>query len=225
MYMLVAALLVSAAMTGASGDHPGKSIGKLIGSVQRMDVYTKLTDLTSRYKGIVVALGMFDGVHIGHQSIVRRAIGLAREQGGTAMVFTFSNHPLAVLAPQALPPQIGNNLLRQTRLAELGVDVLMAIPFTRSFAGNSPEEFLQLLRRRGSRCVVGAKLYVWREGQGQSAIAASRGRPMALPQRFALQSCGMAARSAVRVSVLCWTRGIWAKPTIFWATTLRLWTV
>ena len=73
-----------------------------------MDVYTKLTDLTSRYKGIVVALGMFDGVHIGHQSIVRRAVSLAREQGGTAMVFTFSNHPLAVLAPQALPPQIAH---------------------------------------------------------------------------------------------------------------------
>ena len=112
-----------------------------------MKVYTKLTDLTKSYRDIVVALGMFDGVHIGHQSIIRRAVELAREIKGTAMVFTFSNHPLSVVAPQALPPQIGNNLLRETRLQKLGVDVLMSVPFTRAFAGNSAEEFLQLLQQ------------------------------------------------------------------------------
>lgn len=163
-----------------------------------MDVYTKLTDLTSRYKGIVVALGMFDGVHIGHQSIIRRAVSLAREQGGTAMVFTFSNHPLAVLAPQALPPQIGNNLLRQTRLAELGVDVLMSIPFTRSFAGNSPEEFLQLLRRHmAPRCVVTGPNYTFgAKGKGNQRLLLREGASYG----FATEICPAVLRDGRPVS-------------------------
>ena len=111
-----------------------------------MKVFSKLTALSREYKNIVVALGMFDGVHIGHQSIIRRAVELAREIDGTAVVFTFSNHPLSVIAPIALPKQIGNNLLRERRLAEIGVDVLVSIPFTRDFATKSPEEFLNLLR-------------------------------------------------------------------------------
>ena len=163
-----------------------------------MDVYTKLTDLTSRYKGIVVALGMFDGVHIGHQSIIRRAVSLAREQGGTAMVFTFSNHPLAVLAPQALPPQIGNNLLRQTRLAELGVDVLMSIPFTRSFAGNSPEEFLQLLRQHmAPRCVVTGPNYTFgAKGKGNQRLLLREGASYG----FATEICPAVLRDGRPVS-------------------------
>ncbi|TYZ29600.1 riboflavin biosynthesis protein RibF [Selenomonas caprae] len=112
-----------------------------------MRVFSKLAALSREYKNIVVALGMFDGVHIGHQSIVRRAVELAREIDGTAVVFTFSNHPLAVVAPQALPKQIGNNLLRERRLAELGVDVLVSIPFTKEFASKSPKAFLELLQQ------------------------------------------------------------------------------
>lgn len=111
-----------------------------------MKVFSKLTALSSLYKNIVVALGMFDGVHVGHQRIIRRAVELAREIDGTAVVFTFSNHPLSVIAPAALPKQIGNNLLRQQRLEALGADVLVSIPFTKSFASKSPEEFMQLLK-------------------------------------------------------------------------------
>ena len=143
-----------------------------------MKVYTKLTDLTKSYRDIVVALGMFDGVHIGHQSIIRRAVELAREIKGTAMVFTFSNHPLSVVAPQALPPQIGNNLLRETRLQKLGVDVLMSVPFTRAFAGNSPEEFLQLLQQEfAPRYVVTGPNYTFgAKGKGNQLLLLRAGR-------------------------------------------------
>ena len=111
-----------------------------------MEVYNKLIDLTKKYPRLTVALGMFDGVHIGHQSIIRRAVELAKKINGRSVVFTFSNHPLSVLAPQALPPQIGNNTLREQRLKELGVDILLSIPFTKEFASRRPEEFLELLR-------------------------------------------------------------------------------
>ena len=111
-----------------------------------MEVYNKLTDLTQKYPRLTVALGMFDGVHIGHQSIIRHAVELARKIDGKSVVFTFSNHPLSVLAPQNMPLQIGNNILREQRLQELGVDILLAVPFTREFASRRPEEFLELLR-------------------------------------------------------------------------------
>ena len=112
-----------------------------------MQVFSKLTDLTRVYPGAVVALGMFDGVHIGHQSIIRRAVQLAEQIHGYALVFTFSNHPLSVVAPDALPQQIGNSVLRQQRLQEEGVDALISVPFTQEFAAIRPERFLQMLQQ------------------------------------------------------------------------------
>ena len=111
-----------------------------------MQVYHKLKDFTQKYPRISVALGMFDGVHIGHQSIIRRAVELARKVHGTSAVFTFSNHPLSVLSPEHMPPQIGTEALKEQQACELGVDLFVCIPFTRDFAQRTPEEFLALLR-------------------------------------------------------------------------------
>ena len=86
-----------------------------------MEIYNKLADLKSKYPKLVVALGMFDGVHTGHQSIIQRAVELAQKIGGKSLVFTFSNHPLSVLAPDRMPPQIGNNFLRQARAMGDGI--------------------------------------------------------------------------------------------------------
>ncbi|WP_303104882.1 riboflavin biosynthesis protein RibF [uncultured Mitsuokella sp.] len=127
-----------------------------------MQIYSRLTDLRAAYPRLVIALGMFDGVHIGHQSIIRRAVELAHEQGGRAMVFTFSNHPLSVLSPRDLPPQIGSSLLRSRLIAELGVDILMAVPFTKQLAQRSPEAFLAMLRDYfAPRCVVTGPNYTF----------------------------------------------------------------
>ncbi len=133
-----------------------------------MDIYNKLSDLRNKYPRLVVVLGMFDGVHIGHQSIVQRAVELAGKINGKVLVFTFSNHPLSVLAPDRLPPQIGNNFLRQQRFEALGVDVLMQIPFTREFAQVSPEDFLLLLQAHfAPRYVVTGANYTFGErGRG-----------------------------------------------------------
>ena len=111
-----------------------------------METYTKLTVLKHTYPRLVVALGMFDGVHIGHQSIIRRAVELARSIDGKCLVFTFSNHPRAIFAPDSLPPVISSARLRQQHMEELGVDLYMAIPFTREFAKHSPEDFLAMLQ-------------------------------------------------------------------------------
>jgi riboflavin kinase/FMN adenylyltransferase len=143
-----------------------------------MEIYNKLADLKSKYPKLVVALGMFDGVHTGHQSIIQRAVELAQKIGGKSLVFTFSNHPLSVLAPDRMPPQIGNNFLRQARLEALGVDVLMNIPFTRAFSQVSPEDFLLLLQAHfAPRYVVTGANYTFGErGRGTQRLLLRAGK-------------------------------------------------
>ena len=62
-----------------------------------MECYTKLIEFHALYPRIVMALGMFDGIHLGHQRIVKTAARRAREIGGTTLVFSFLNHPRAVM--------------------------------------------------------------------------------------------------------------------------------
>ena len=88
-----------------------------------MQVFSKIMDLTQLYPKIVMALGTFDGVHVGHQSIIRQAIALAASIHGISVVFTFSNHPLSVIAPDKAPLQIGDTISKENILAELGVDI------------------------------------------------------------------------------------------------------
>lgn len=127
-----------------------------------MEIYSEITDLTTKYPRMVVALGMFDGVHRGHASVIRRTVELAREAHGTPVVFTFSSHPLAVLAPEAMPLQISNSELRAVKFAELGVAVLVSIPFTREFAAISPDDFLHLLKANfAPRAVVTGANYTF----------------------------------------------------------------
>ena len=93
-------------------------------------------------RATAVALGTFDGVHVGHQSIIRRAIYLAKVHKLTSVVYTFSNHPLAVVAPEMVPMQIGDNISKADIMAELGVQVLVNVPFTEKLCRQSPEDFL-----------------------------------------------------------------------------------
>ena len=90
-----------------------------------------------------LALGMFDGVHIGHQTLIRTAIALARQEGIPAVVDTFDVHPLQVLFPERAPRQLLTNAQRAERIAQLGTDVLIMRPFTREYASQPPEEFLR----------------------------------------------------------------------------------
>ena len=78
-----------------------KGLGKL-------EIIKKITALTEKYSKPVVALGMFDGVHLGHAAVIRHAVDIAKKIGGTSIVFTFSNHPLSVIAPENAPLMIGN---------------------------------------------------------------------------------------------------------------------
>lgn len=113
-----------------------------------MEIFTTITDLSKRFSKIAVVLGTFDGVHLGHRKIISRAVDLAKSMGGTSVVFTFSNHPLSVIAPNRCPRQITTPEYKAELIKNIGVDVLITIPFTEAFAKLSPEEFLILLKTK-----------------------------------------------------------------------------
>jgi len=115
---------------------------------------------------------MFDGVHRGHAEVIRHAIDTAKKISGTAMVFTFSNHPMSVIDPAAAPLMIGNRNLRREIFSDMGVDVLIEIPFTKEFSRKTPEEFLEFLREKISPAfvVTGPNYTFGRFGRGNGRL-------------------------------------------------------
>lgn len=110
-----------------------------------MEIYNEIAKLKNKYPKMVMALGMFDGVHLGHRKVIQRTVELAKKVQGTPAVFTFNNHPLTVLNANTAPLQIANTKLREQKLADLGIAVLINIDFTKEFAKITPDEFLKIL--------------------------------------------------------------------------------
>lgn len=109
-----------------------------------------------RFAAPVLTLGNFDGVHCGHQEILRRLVAKAREVGGDAVALTFHPHPAAVLAPSRAPRLITDWRTRIERIAAMGVDAIIVQHFTRSFSEISAEDFVRrfLVSGLGVRAVV-----------------------------------------------------------------------
>lgn len=142
-----------------------------------MEIIKKITALTKKYPRPVVALGMFDGVHLGHATVIHHAIDTAKRISGTSIVFTFSNHPLSVIAPEDAPLMIGSKNLRREIFADMGVDVLIEIPFTKELSKKSPEEFLELLSDKiaPAYVVTGQNYTFGRFGRGNGRMLLREG--------------------------------------------------
>jgi riboflavin kinase/FMN adenylyltransferase len=89
-----------------------------------------------------VAIGTFDGVHLGHQAIIRRAVEDGRAHDRPSLVFTFDRHPLELLRPEAAPELLTTPEQRNALIAELGVDALIVARFDLTLANLSPDAFL-----------------------------------------------------------------------------------
>lgn len=106
--------------------------------------------------GAVATIGNFDGVHRGHQAILRGVIAEAHAIGAPAIAITFLPHPLAVVAPERAPSQILTSAQKEELLREIGLDALVIIPFTADLAAWPAEQFIEdvlisRLRIRGIR--------------------------------------------------------------------------
>jgi riboflavin kinase/FMN adenylyltransferase len=107
-------------------------------------------------RGVVVALGNFDGVHLGHQAVLRRAVEEGRRKRGRVVAATFVPHPRAVLAPGSQPKLLTTLEQRREALVSYGVDEVRAIRFDEELSRRSPEEFVGdvLVGEIGAEAVV-----------------------------------------------------------------------
>lgn len=94
-------------------------------------------------KGSVVTIGNFDGVHLGHQALIKIVLNKAAELGLCSAAVTFNPHPLQVLIGPQAPPMINSSALRMEYLAALGLDYTLLLEFTRELASLEPEDFVR----------------------------------------------------------------------------------
>lgn len=94
-------------------------------------------------RGAVVALGTFDGVHLGHQKVMITAMEKAAAHQVKSVVITFASHPLSVLCPDKEPSKLATVTQKERYIAEVGIDALVLLPMTRHLLDETPDEFCQ----------------------------------------------------------------------------------
>jgi riboflavin kinase/FMN adenylyltransferase len=102
-------------------------------------------------RGSILTIGNFDGIHLGHQAILRSAVRRAQETGDVATALTFDPAPRKVLRPESAPLRLSTNAQRMTWFGLLGVEAVVVLPFTMDLARLSPEDFVAEILERGLR--------------------------------------------------------------------------
>lgn len=139
-----------------------------------MQTFTRWRDLPEAARGASVAMGNFDGVHLGHRSVIDRARGL-----GSLGVITFEPHPREVFCPDAPPFRLMNAEARANRLAKLEVERLYQLPFDRALAGMGAEDFAREVLAEGlgiSHVTVGRDFHFGAKRQGDAEMLADLGQ-------------------------------------------------
>ncbi|MDB6167559.1 MAG: riboflavin biosynthesis protein RibF [Verrucomicrobia bacterium] len=126
-----------------------------------------------------LAIGMFDGVHLGHRAVIEAAVQSARRSGGTAAVLTFLPHPSTLFRPEHPTRLIMDQANKARVLHRLGVDAMITQPFTREFAQVEAEGFVPWLKQRApalAAIYVGENFRFGKGRRGDIALLVAEGR-------------------------------------------------
>ncbi|PYL71549.1 MAG: hypothetical protein DMF22_06500 [Verrucomicrobia bacterium] len=110
-----------------------------------MEVLRSIADLESLRGPLFLAIGVFDGVHLGHQAVISTATRHAGSADGAPLVVTFDPHPVKVLRPHNAPHLLTATQHKIALIRDLGVEHLLVINFDKKFAATSPEKFVEEL--------------------------------------------------------------------------------
>lgn len=130
-------------------------------------------------KPLHLAIGMFDGVHLGHRAVIEAAVQSARRSGGVAAVLTFAPHPSTLFRPEQPTRMIMDQANKARVLHRLGVDAMITQPFNREFAQVAAEAFLPWLKQRVPQLAgiyVGENFRFGRGRQGDIGLLVAEGR-------------------------------------------------
>jgi riboflavin kinase / FMN adenylyltransferase len=167
-----------------------------------------LDDVPEDWGSSVVTIGVFDGVHRGHQRIVSGAAEAAAELGIPVVVITFDPHPAEVTRPGSHPPLLCTIRRRAQLLADEGADAVCVLPFTYEFSQLGPDEFVRAVlvdRLHARRVVVGENFRFGHRAAGDVALLAELGEkydfgaegvPLLADGGVAISSSGIRARLA-----------------------------
>ena len=139
------------------------------------------TELKPGSKKVCLAIGFFDGVHLGHQQIIRQTIADARQHNALALVLTFDQHPSTIVAPHRAPPLIYSLPQKLRTIESLGAEVLLLIRFDRAFSEQPGETFVRNLVRDLGRIhsvCVGANFAFGHKRSGNVALLKQLGEEL-----------------------------------------------
>lgn len=146
-----------------------------------------------------VTIGFFDGVHLGHQAVIRRAVELGGEQALHPTVVTFDRHPLQTLSPGKVPPLLTTLRKKAELIEELGVDRLFVLEFTEEVSRWTPETFVDRILVRGLNArhvVVGSNFTFGHRAAGNVGVLTELGAGLG----FAVEGVGLFTLDGRRVS-------------------------
>ena len=144
-----------------------------------MTRFSTIAELADVGNSLHLAMGVFDGLHLGHQAVIKAAVRGAEISGGAPGVLTFDPHPIQILSPENAPRRIFSSLeQKEILLSALGVEVLLVLRFDEVMAGQTADTFAKsLLSVPDLRQVVAGE--DWKFGQGrQGTMAFLQGRGM-----------------------------------------------
>jgi riboflavin kinase/FMN adenylyltransferase len=172
-----------------------------------MKTIRQLSDMRAIRAPVCLAVGFFDGLHSGHQRVLRRALDRAAKIHGQAWAMTFDPHPLKVIRPTSAPRILTATPHKLDLMRRFGMDGCLLIPFTRTFAATPAETFLARLEKAIpslAHIFIGEDWRFGREGKGDTALLTAWARArgirvsrVALVQRRAILVSSTRIREAI----------------------------